>query len=322
AEDDVAAGRAQGQRHLLIRGSVLSALVDLVAAAPVVFQVVDAPLGPSLGILCFVPVAGFISGAGPGTGSGIDAELEALGVDIVGQGFHVGEFFVGEDVAVFIAAGHPGAFDHAALLPGVVDVDVDVAGLAHAGGSDGVGHPADGRVIDATGELVPTVPTHGRGLGEAVGRDGLESREGRVWVGGVKDRVYADLLEDHGCGRAATAGAPTALSATAATRRGDGFIERRLLRAGDASRLRREGCLRSAAATGALLVHYRGESQLIAFEGARVVGEARSGGAVIIGGLERNLAAVDGAVDDVEDLLRGGVGAGELGAVYLEDEGV
>src|SRR5208337_3785942 len=183
------------------RGGVLGALVDLVAAAPIVLQIVDAPFCPGFGILFFVAIGGFIAGAGSGAGAGIDAEFEALGMDVIGQGLHIGKFFVREDVAVFIAAGHPGAIDRAALFPGVVDIDIDVSG---------VGHAANRLVIDAAGELVPTVPAHGRRFSETVGRDRLERREGRMRVGSVIDRVGADLLEDHGTGR-------TAASATAAT---------------------------------------------------------------------------------------------------------
>ena len=46
-------------------------------------------------------------------------------------------------------------------LPGVVDVDVDVAGVAHAGGDEEVGGVADVFVGDFAGEEVPAIPAHG-----------------------------------------------------------------------------------------------------------------------------------------------------------------
>ena len=52
----------------------------------------------------------------------------------------------------------------ALALPGVVDVDVDVAGVLHAAGDDLVGGVADVLVGDFVGEVVPAVPAHGRRL--------------------------------------------------------------------------------------------------------------------------------------------------------------
>src|ERR1035441_2100554 len=105
-------------------------LAHATTSAPVVFEIVDAPGRVGLGVLFFVLVAALVAGAGLGTGRGIDAEFEALAVDVGGQRLHVGEFVVGGDIAGGIAAG----------FPGIVDVDVDIAGLAHAGLDDGVGH--------------------------------------------------------------------------------------------------------------------------------------------------------------------------------------
>ena len=50
-------------------------------------------------------------------------------MDVVGERLHVGKLAVGMDDALRVALA----------LPGVVDVDVDVAGIAHAGGNHGVG---------------------------------------------------------------------------------------------------------------------------------------------------------------------------------------
>ena len=56
----------------------------------------------------------------------------------------------------------------AAQLPGVVDVDVGVAGLAHAAGNHRIGHCAHGRVVNSAGELVPAIPAHRRRAHQAV----------------------------------------------------------------------------------------------------------------------------------------------------------
>jgi hypothetical protein len=48
-------------------------------------------------------------------------------------------------------------------LPGVVDVDVDVAGVSHAGGDNLVGGIANVLVSDSLGEVIPAIPSHRRG---------------------------------------------------------------------------------------------------------------------------------------------------------------
>ena len=106
------------------------------------------------GVLLLVAEAAFVTAAGLGAGAGVDAELEALGVDVVAEGLHVGEAVVGVEDALGVALA----------LPGVVEVDVDVAGVLHAGGDELVGGAADVGVGDVVGEVVPTVPAHRRGL--------------------------------------------------------------------------------------------------------------------------------------------------------------
>lgn len=77
---------------------------------------------------------------------------------VVRQRFHVRELPVARDVAVGVAFS----------FPGVVDVDVNVAGITHAALHHGIGDLADGLVVDGMLELVPAVPTHRRGAREAV----------------------------------------------------------------------------------------------------------------------------------------------------------
>ena len=58
---------------------------------------------------------------------------------------------------------------------------------------------------------------------------------------------------------------------------------------------------------------------MVAFERALVICDPRRDG-VIVGGLESDLVAGDDAVDDGVGLAGRGVGAGEVGAIHLEDE--
>src|SRR4029079_18088632 len=104
--------------------------------------------------LFFVAEGAFEVGAGLGSGRGVDAELEALGVDVVGECFHVGEFGIGGEDAAGVALA----------FPSVIDVDVDVASVFHARGDDLVGGVANVFIGDFAGQVVPAVPAHGRGL--------------------------------------------------------------------------------------------------------------------------------------------------------------
>ena len=166
-EDDGAAGGLEGFAHFVVGGHHEAHLLGLVVgrlllhdrgdeAAEVVFEVVDAPGGVDFGVLLLVAERAVVAGAGFGAGAGVDADLEALGVDVVGEGFHVREFGVGMQFAAGVALA----------FPGVVDVDVDVAGVFHAGGDELVGGVADVLVGDLADEVVPTIPAHGRRCGQ------------------------------------------------------------------------------------------------------------------------------------------------------------
>ena len=156
--------------HLLVDGLHVVVRVEIARAAPIVLEIVDAPGGPGAGVLLLVGVAAFVAGAGVGSGRGIDADLETLAVDVIGQRFHVGEFLIASDIALGVAIG----------FPGVVDIDVLIAGGLHAVGRHGVGDGADGLVVDTAGELVPTVPAHGRSAGESVVADLVERGQGET----------------------------------------------------------------------------------------------------------------------------------------------
>src|SRR6185437_13998722 len=86
------------------------------------------------------------------SGRRIDAELQAFAVNVIGESFHVGEFVVGMNNALRVAL--PG--------PGVVNDDVFVSGSFHAARDHSVGLRANRFVVNASGEMIPTVPAHGR----------------------------------------------------------------------------------------------------------------------------------------------------------------
>ena len=73
--------------------------------------------------------AAFKTGAGLRSGSAVDAELQALAVHVVGEALHVREFLVGMQHAAAVALA----------LPGVVDVDIHIARVAHTRRDDQVG---------------------------------------------------------------------------------------------------------------------------------------------------------------------------------------
>src|SRR5258708_2417595 len=169
AENDGAASGFERVAH----GGIGGLGVFRTGVAPIVFQVIDAPSSVLHGVLIFVAAAAGTLGAGHGAGVGIDAEFQALGVDIVGESFDArGESFrVGDDVA------GGGAGD----LPAIVDDDVFVAGVLHAAANEGVGGGLDKILVDAAGEAIPTVPAHRRSEGQAVfqgapGGNGTEER--------------------------------------------------------------------------------------------------------------------------------------------------
>jgi hypothetical protein len=77
-------------------------------------------------------------------------------MDVVGEGLHGGELVVSVEDALRVALA----------FPCVVDVDVDVSGVAHAAGDKCVGGCADICIGDTTGEVIPAVPAHGWSGGE------------------------------------------------------------------------------------------------------------------------------------------------------------
>ena len=198
-EDDGAAGGLESFGHLVVGGDHEAHLLGFVVgclllhdrfdeAAEVVLEVVDAPGGVHLCVLLLVAQRGDVTAAGLGSGAGVDADLEALGVDVVGEGLHVRELGVGVQHAAGVALG----------LPGVVDVDVDVAGVLHAGGDELVGGVADVLVGDLVGKVVPAIPAHGRCQSNLLrrswsGRKGNES-QGEGGKGQRSGKAHSGIL--------------------------------------------------------------------------------------------------------------------------------
>ena len=149
---------------LLVR---LRDLVDGAVAAEVILQVVDSPCGKLLGILLFMAEAGRVSRAGKRSGRRVDTDLQTLRMNVVGKALHVGELLVGQDVALRVTP----------TFPGVVDVDIGVAHLVHPACDHRVGHRAHVIRRDASGKLVPAVPSHRRGADEPVIRQVVKRRK-------------------------------------------------------------------------------------------------------------------------------------------------
>ena len=97
-EDDIAAARAQRVGHQRIGFLGIAGA----GVAPIIFQIVDAPAGIGERVLIFVALAAGPAAAGLPAGVGIDAELQPLRVDIVGERLDAGREFlrVGGDEAV------------------------------------------------------------------------------------------------------------------------------------------------------------------------------------------------------------------------------
>lgn len=185
AVDDRPPGGPQGVAHqreardLLVAGTA--------GGTPVVLEVVDAPRGERGGVLRLVPPAARrarIGTAGLRAGAVtrhlVDAELQALAVDVVPEGLHPARELgrVGPQVARPVALR---------VEPAVVDHHVPVAGLSHARAHHRVGGLADLRLGHSAAEAVPAVPAQrwserraagcGRGGGVDRGREGRGDRQ-------------------------------------------------------------------------------------------------------------------------------------------------
>ena len=164
AVDEGAAAPRQGPAHLLVGRLKVGVMVDSGSAAPIVFEIVDSPLGESLRILLLVTVTSLIAATGHRPGRGVDAQLQSTAVNVVRERLHVGKLGVGDDVALGVAP----------TLPGVVDVNENIAGRGHAAGHYCVRGLAHRDVVDLVAEMIPAVPAHRRSQGQSVGGHGFQ----------------------------------------------------------------------------------------------------------------------------------------------------
>ncbi len=129
--------------------------------APVFLQIIDSPGGVLSRILVLVADAARPLGAGHRADVGVDSELQALGMNVVGQCLDAGGELlrVDDDVAFGIAAG----------LPAVIDDDVLISCVLHTVGGHLVGCLAHDLLVQTfAGKFVPAVPPHRRGSRQTI----------------------------------------------------------------------------------------------------------------------------------------------------------
>ncbi len=85
---------------------------------------------------------------------------------VIRERLHVGKLLIALNVA----------FGVALTLPGVINIDIDVAGIFHSAAYHGIGYATNVGVVNRVPELVPTVPAHGRSPYQAVISDFVNRR--------------------------------------------------------------------------------------------------------------------------------------------------
>ena len=194
-EDDVAADLVERCAHHTIRFlAVVERGIrrDLAVRAPVVLQVVEAPLRVRLRVLFLVLVAAGVDAlARERPGRRVETDLQSLAVDVVSEPFHVRKLLVRRDLAVRVARP----------LPRIVDVDELIALRRETGAHHGVGRRAHFFCIDRAAPDVPRVPAERRRLRERViARDDRQrARRGAFRTGhGQRDDGLAGFRERTG----------------------------------------------------------------------------------------------------------------------------
>ena len=199
AVHDIAAACTQRLVHLLG--------IIAVVGRPVVFQVVDPPVGPLLHVglheriftvdihlhavfpiiaarllitvmLVAIPlfdpfvhavgsigIASHVGGIGSDPRRGVDADLEAQGMDFIGQSLHIGEFRVGLDGVVFSAA---------LPLPTVIDIDIGPTVIDQSFLDHGAGRCEYLLLRHIARPAVPGVPAHRRRQRNGVADDDFQ----------------------------------------------------------------------------------------------------------------------------------------------------
>src|SRR5260370_20448921 len=134
-----ARGVQRGAHDLIRRARILRR-----AAAPVILQIIHTPSRILPRVLKLISTAARTALASLCSGVGIQAEFQAFGMDIVGERLHARRkmFGIGHDVPVAVALH----------LPAVIDNNVLVAGILHAGGDHRIGTLPDQILTDVTAE--------------------------------------------------------------------------------------------------------------------------------------------------------------------------
>ena len=156
-EEHGSVGLLEGVGH----GGVSDLRDAAVGVAVIVLEVVDTPGGVGVDIDLLVTEGTGSASTGLVAGIGVETELEALGVDVVGESLHAG----GETLRIFD--------DNVGLwvtvdLPAVVEVEVLVAELEESLLDHGIGGVSGELLGNVAAELVPGVETHLRLEAQAV----------------------------------------------------------------------------------------------------------------------------------------------------------
>ena len=152
AEHDVASRLLQRVSHCAVALSCCGTVLRRIAV--VVLQIVDAPRSEGACVLLLETEARCPSAAGELRRIRVDAELQTLRVDIVGERLYARRELlrVGYDVVLSVASA----------LPEVVDEDIFVAGVAKSAFDHSVRCLADELFVDVSLEEVPCHPAHWR----------------------------------------------------------------------------------------------------------------------------------------------------------------
>ena len=156
-EEHGSVGLLEGVGH----GGVSDLGVAAVGVAVIVLEVVDTPGGVGVGIDLLVTEGTGSASAGLVAGIGVETELEALGVDVVGESLHArgeGLGVFNDDVSVVITVN----------LPAVIEVEVLVAELEESLLDHDISSILGELLGNVAAELVPGVETHLRLEAQAV----------------------------------------------------------------------------------------------------------------------------------------------------------
>ena len=143
--------RAVGGDECIVHFLIRLRRVHAFGVAPVVFEIIDAPGGVGLGVLEFVIFSAGVAGTGLGAGAVVNAEFETAFVEIIREGLHpLGEArSIGDEISVCIAI---------LFRPSIVEVYIDITGIAHAVGDHRVCRGFDQLFVNVSLKSIPAIP--------------------------------------------------------------------------------------------------------------------------------------------------------------------